>query len=127
MNMNENISLTVQECSAWKRTLEFLLQENTFLKTILTDYINTLEPGENSIKMAEHFQQAFISNDDIILFLRSEVTSLQQLLLKETMTGRIVHQEIKTQQWTIRKSMKMIETTFIELKFKFNNYLSEVA
>lgn len=127
MNRFRNISQVEQECGQWKRSLNFLLQENAFLKTRLAEIISDLKPGERFLGDAEQFLQAFIRNDEVISFLRNDITAFRQLLTRYPAINEPLQPEVSNLQKTLRRDVNAIETAFTDLKYQFNNYLSDVA
>ena len=52
------------ENGSWIRLIEYLIQENTFMKNRLSEVIDQIHDRE-SLAMAEHFQNQFIVKDDL--------------------------------------------------------------
>jgi hypothetical protein len=113
------------ETDAWKRTLEFLLQENFFLKTRLAELLRSENTNDNNLSAGEHYQTRFLQKDEAIRLMRKEIAELDGLMLakisvEDTMPN-LTLQKLKR----VRKEIQLLEATFNILKNQFNNYLAE--
>lgn len=113
------------ESDAWRRMLAFLLQENAILKTRLSELVHEREVSDDFMEMAEQYQNRFIQNDQIINFVRSDVTELDNLLTRNLHENGHIMKTIARKQKKLRKELTTLETTFNEMKIQFNNYLEE--
>ncbi|MDP4285188.1 MAG: hypothetical protein Q8891_12245 [Bacteroidota bacterium] len=115
------------ESDKLKRKLAFLLQENAHLKNRLAEVLKlNFMPGD-FLETAEQFQNIFIQEDMIINLIRQDVAGMDILLARDICEdGNIIKTVIPTHK-KICNELKKIETIFIDLKARFNNYLLENA
>lgn len=112
----------LHENIAWKRLLEFFIQENIYLKTRLSQVVDR-EIDITFIAHAEHFQNEFILKDEIMHDIERDVRDQEkslQLGLKQI--GLPDHKTIKRQE-KLRNEISYLEKEFLELKNQFNKYL----
>ena len=126
MDTKLKVGQFVKESDAWKRTLAFLLQENSFLKFRLADILNGKETSTDFLEAAELYQSRFILKDETIKLLLHEVSKLDDLLKRETYEDGTLSKEVVSRQNHLRKQVRFLETEFNQLKLQFNNYLSEL-
>lgn len=113
----------LHENLTWQRTLDFYLQENAFLKTRLSQVLDSITDKE-FLALAEHFQNSFIHNDECMKDLQADIKSLQgQLKVSQSDENR---EDIKLAQQfkKLRNEMGYYEKNFGSLKNEFNQYLS---
>ena len=129
MNPEDSISQSRQECEAWKRTLDFLLQENSILKIRLAEKIHRLEAGHVFVDQAEQLYQTLIRNDEMIYFLRGDVSRMQQLLNggDAGMTRKTDRPALHVNQHALRREMKEIGRNFNEVQFQFNSLFGNLS
>jgi hypothetical protein len=113
------------ETDAWRRMLAFLLQENAILKTRLAELVHESKISDDFLEMAEQYQNHFIQNDQVINFVRLDIAELDKLLLRNLHENGLIIKAIARKQKNLRKELTTLETTFNEIKIKFNNYLAE--
>ena len=106
------------ERETWLRTLDYIQQENVFLKNnlayIIKNGIDTPMPEQ-----AEYFQNIFINKDTMIALLRHDILDLcSHAAGKERKNG----DGPSTEQDKIRADMALIEREFRKLKNLFNMY-----
>lgn len=113
------------ESDAWRRMLAFLLQENAILKTRLAELVHESKISDDFLEMAEQYQNHFIQKDQIIYFVRSDIAELEKLLTRNLHEDGLIIKAIAHKQKKLRKELTTLETTFNEMKIRFNNYLTE--
>ena len=112
----------VYETESWGRHLAFFLQENISFKIRLTEILtNTSEPAD--LETAEKFQEQFLSQDRIIIFLKDELQQQTKLLERDLYEDGEIFKEVIKNQKKMRKDMKKIELLFANLKRDFSAYL----
>jgi hypothetical protein len=111
----------LHETKAWIRQLEFFKQENAYLKYRLAAVVDH-KTGKDILTLAEHFQNRFILNDELIDELHYDVTLQEQLFVKEDNSAR--DSKTLSRQDKFRNEMEYFEKDFINLKNEFNKYLS---
>jgi hypothetical protein len=108
------------ENKTWGRMLDFFKQENSFLKTRLSEVLDR-SADRDFLALAEQFQNKFILKDEYIDELRHDV-NMQEINLKNT-TGAGDLKLTKRQE-KLRNEMEYFEKDFNKLKNEFNKYLS---
>ena len=73
------ISRFQKESESWRRVLEYMQQENSYLKNLLADVVNQDINNEMLVE-AEDFQNRFIKNDEIIALLRRDIYNFNERL-----------------------------------------------
>ena len=126
MDTKSKVSQFARESDEWKRTLNFLSQENSFLKLRLADLLNGKESSADFLETAELFQSRFIQKDEIIQLLLHDVSKLDNLISRAIREDGLLIKEIVQTQSHLRRQMRFVETEFNTLKTQFNNYLSEL-
>ena len=120
-NGETNIKLEQQmrhELGTWQRTLNYILQENIYLKNRLAELIK--EGMENDLlEQVEYFQNQFLNKDAVIALLRQDIVHEQQL------NGDLMLPSNTAKHDKLRRDMELMEMEFSRLKFDFNNYLSK--
>ena len=80
----------LHENITWKRLLDFFIQENSFLKTRLSEVVDR-ETDKTFIANAEHFQNEFILKDeyihDIERDIKEQEKNLQLTFMQKKMPG----------------------------------------
>lgn len=112
-----------REAESWKRLLEFLQAENTYLKTRIAE-IAGHDMDSELLTETENFQHHFLQEDELIALTRKEVTAFQDLISKEY-KGSETGKEIVPAQKKLREHIEKLEQEFNKLKFEFNHYLIE--
>jgi hypothetical protein len=112
----------LHENITWKRLLDFLIQENSFLKTRLSEVVDK-ETDKSLIAEAEHFQTEFILKDEYIHDIEHDIKE-QEKGLKTALTQK-TSPDYKTckKQDKLRNEMTYLEKEFSHLKTQFNKYL----
>ena len=114
------------EIDTWKRNLEFIMGENTCLKTRLADVLKAVSSDEDLLSAAEQYQNNFIREDETIQLLRGDIAKLDKLLAKGIYQDGQVISDVIRKQKKLAAEMKNAISGFNKLKFDFNNYLGEV-
>ena len=111
--------------AALTRALKFLLQENAFLKTRLSEIVNLVSTGTNDLETIEQYQSSFVRNDQIINLMRRDIDSVEKLLLEGSEEGQLAISAIhKTKK--LNRELKELEENFNSAKIEFNNYLEDI-
>jgi hypothetical protein len=118
----EEFQLKRQE---WRRVLEFLLQENVFLKIRLADVLNKQHMNAQFLEIAEQYQNRFIGKDEIIGLIRKDIAEMEKQLVKVRAQDENLLREITLKQNRLQKEITILETTFNELKGEFNLCLAQ--
>ena len=108
------------ENKTWRRVLDFFKQENSFLKTRLSEVLDS-STDKNFLALAEQFQNKFILKDQYIDELRQDINK-QELNLKNTAEIAFDIRLTKHQE-KLRNEMEYFEKDFNTLKNEFNKYV----
>ena len=109
------------ENKTWYRLLDFLKEENSFLKTRLSEVLDRSSDKE-FLALAEQAQNTFIIKDEYIDELRHDINTQEDSLEK---TGDALPDDsLVRQQEKLRYEMEYFEKDFNTLKNGFNKYLS---
>ena len=115
------------ETSTWMRLIDFLHQENAYLKTRLSEVLEEIEDKE-SLALAEHFQNQFIIKDDVYDHMKQD---LQRHMDKWNLNA---HTEISSPTQSLKKThtrlkeqIDYIERDHTILRKDYNTYLIALA
>jgi len=106
------------ELETWQRTLNYIQQENVYLKNRLADLIKNGMDDE-LLEQVEYFQNQFLNKDAVIVLLRRDIAAEIQL------DGTLVEEKNIKKHDKLSEDMEMMEMEFSRVKFDFNNYLSQ--
>ena len=114
------------ENGSWIRLIEYLMQENTFMKNRLSEVIDQIHDRE-SLAMAEHFQNQFIVKDDLfdhILFdLQKENEKWKS---SRSIESDIIFHKLITIHKLLKDQLEFIEKDFSFIKRDYNTYLNSL-
>jgi hypothetical protein len=130
MTQKKGLSSNLQQClfenSSWIRLIEFLKQENTYMKNHLSEMMDHVHERD-SLALAEHFQNQFIVKDDvydhIIFELRKQITKLRDTIwiTQQPMSG-----EMKKNHAHIKEQVGKIQQEHLLLSADYNTYLNSI-
>ncbi len=111
------------ETSSWIRLIDFLHQENAYLKTRLSEVMDDITNNQN-LALAEHFQNQFLVKDDAYDHMKNDLQRHvekwnQQTISDETnaiLSLRKIHTRLKEQ-------IDYIEREHAVLRKDYNTYL----
>ena len=112
----------LHENITWKRLLDFFIQENSFLKTRLSEVVDR-ESDKIFIARAEHFQNEFILKDEYILDIGRDIKEQEKSLQLSFTQKKIPDNKTSGRQEKLRNEMSYLEKEFSSLKNQFNKYL----
>ncbi len=115
------------ENQTWERLLEFLKQENAYLKNRLSEVLDH-NTNKDFLPQAEHYQNLFIVKDEFMDEMRHDVHEQGTALKKvsDTVEDTIDIKLVKMQE-KLRNEMEFLEKDFIKIKNEFNKYLLAVG
>jgi hypothetical protein len=115
------------ELHSWIRLIEFLNQENSFLKNRLSEVIDQIKDREN-LALAEHFQNQFIVKDDVYDHIIHDLKK-QALKWKEmkSIISKEQQEELAKTQKNLRDQLEFIERDHAVLTKDYNTYLSSLS
>jgi len=114
----------------WERSLEFFKQENSFLKTRLSQVLDyDGKDVDGFMALVEQFQNQFILKDELIAELLHDIHA-QETKLKHSFidpnNSDVLNKKLTRQQEKLRNEMIFFEKDFARLKNEFNNYLVQI-
>ncbi len=115
------------EIHSWIRLVEFLNQENTFLKNRLSEVIDQIKDREK-LSLAEHFQNQFIVKDDIydhvLHDLKKHAHKWREI---KTISSKDISDELAKTQKNLRDQIEFIERDHAIIAKDYNTYLSTLS
>ncbi|MEO6135280.1 MAG: hypothetical protein ABIP35_09015 [Ginsengibacter sp.] len=106
------------ENESWKRSLEFIRQENALLKYRLSEIVDGNEDGE-LLTVAEFFQNEFISNDEqnsgLIKLIGQFSGELFESSAEDFLSQKMIQQHEK-----LRNEIVEFEKNFLQTSLDFN-------
>jgi len=114
------------EIEAWKRSLEFIIQENSILKNRLAEVLNTSSNQSSIIDESEQYQNCFVQTDEYIWLIRKEIDELDQLLLGNMYPDDKFLNAVIQKQKKLSADMQAVAREFNKMKSEFSNYLGEI-
>lgn len=115
----------LQECTAWERLLDFFKQENSYLKTRLSEVLDN-KTDKDFLALAEHFQNQFILKDEFVDEMLHDVREQEKNLNILAEKKAIIEERLIKKQQKIRNEMEFLEKDFNRMKNEFNKYLVSV-
>ena len=112
----------LHENVTWERLLDFFVQENSFLKTRLSEVVDR-ETDKLFIVNAEHFQNEFILKDEYIQDIGQDIRQQQIQLQLLLINKHGPDLKIAKRQEKLRNEIAFLEKDFPGLKNRFNKYL----
>lgn len=125
-NIQSAIKQFQHESDSWKRKLEFLLQENAYLKNRLAELLNEQKIDRGIVESAELYLNRFIRKDEIIFLFRNDIAEFDEMLKNENYEDRVLVKAIEHKNKMMSKELQKLDTTFKNLKIQFNNFLADV-
>ncbi len=114
------------ENKSWIRLVEFLIQENTFMKTRLSEVMDQIHDRE-TLSVAEHFHDKFIIKDDVFDHLVNDLKteSGNWHLYKKNDPNMTLNELVLTHSSHKLDIERLVETLDI-LKKDYNTFLSSL-
>lgn len=112
------------EVDAWKRMLEFMMEENVHLKNRLSSILRD-DFNPELLEEVEAFQTSFIKEDELVAGLRNEIADLDKLLVREVYEDGKIMKLVDNNMKRMRIHIRKAEERFSHLKLEFNSYLSD--
>jgi hypothetical protein len=115
------------EVHAWIRLIEFLIQENTYLKNRLSEVIDQIKDREN-LALAEHFQNQFIVKDDVYDHIMHDLKK-QSYKWKEikSFSSKDLHEDLNKTRKNLSDQITFIERDHALLTKDYNTYLDALS
>ncbi len=121
------ISQFRRENESWRRTLEFLIEEDIILKAGISEVLKNMNQTDESIlKKLEHFHNRLIEQNDTVRLLRTGVADMGKKMNPDYYFEPDLSNSITLTQRMLRKQMETAELEFLKLKFDFNDYIDRI-
>ena len=114
------------ESEEWDRLLNFMKQENVFCKSRLAEIVASIE-DEDELANAEKFNDDFLSEDEIIVFLESELKKHRKSLDKVKYLDEELINQLTRHQRKLRTDIRRAEEIIIITRRDFSDYISELV
>ncbi|HEY6956003.1 MAG TPA: hypothetical protein VI385_12215 [Flavisolibacter sp.] len=114
------------EAEEWDRLLNFLKQENVFCKSRLADIVASID-DEDELAKAEKFNDEFISEDEIIGFLETELKKQRRSLDRNKHYDEEILTQLTRQQKKLRMDIRRAEEIIIITKRDFSDFIAELV
>jgi seryl-tRNA synthetase len=115
------------ETSSWVRLIDFLHQENSFLKTRLSEVMDDITNSEN-LALAEHFQNQFIVKDDAYDHMKHDLQRhIEKWSQQTSMEESIQVQSLKKIHARLKEQVDYIERDHSVLRKDYNTYLISLS
>ena len=116
--------LLKHEAETWQRLTGFMAEENNLLKLHLAEVVGLSDDKQLVIEM-ETYHQRLLTLDAMLEQLRIDNTRLRKLLVQELFVDGPLEYTVYQQLRTVRKDVRRVEQLFSQLKFEFNQFLTE--
>lgn len=115
------------EIHTWIRLVDFLNQENSYLKNRLSEVIDEIKDKEK-LALAEHFQNQFIVKDDVYDHILHDLKK-QAYKWKEvqSLSSSALQEDLNKTQKNLREQIEFIEREHAVLSKDYNTYLSSLS
>jgi len=111
------------ETSSWIRLIDFLHQENAFLKTRLSEAMDHISNHQN-LALAEHYQNQFLIKDDVYDHMKNDLQRHAEKLNQQTYSEELtVGQSLKKIHARLKEQIDYIERDHAVLRKDYNTYL----
>lgn len=116
----------LHETRQWERALDYYKQENSYLKTWLSELVDN-HSGEVFVAMAEYYNNRFLAADDYIKVFVQDL-KVQSRQIAQLQQARInAGLKLNNRQLQLRKEMEFFEKDMTRLRVEFTskmlNYL----
>ena len=122
---NPIVQQLIYEAETWVRLIGFIRDETTYFKMRLAEVVSA-NVDDKVVEQAEKFQEEFLAQDRIIIYLSDELKKQNKLLEKDMNADENILQEAIKNQNKLRREIKKAEGLFKELKDKFIGFLHEL-
>lgn len=111
------------ETSSWIRLIDFLHQENAFLKTRLSEVMDDITNRQN-LALAEHFQNQFLVKDDVYDHMKNDLQRhVDKWNQQSTSDESNAIQLLKKIHARLKEQIDYIEREHTVLRKDYNTYL----
>ena len=111
------------ETSSWIRLIDFLHQENAFLKTRLSEVMDDITNNQN-LALAEHFQNQFLVKDDVYDHIKNDLQRhVDKWYLQTSSDESNAVELLKKIHVRLKEQIDYIEREHTVLRKDYNTYL----
>ena len=111
------------ETSSWIRLIDFLHQENAFLKTRLSEVMDDITNKQN-LALAEHFQNQFLVKDDVYDHMKNDLQRhVDKWNLQTSSDESNAVELLKKIHARLKEQIDYIEREHTVLRKDYNTYL----
>lgn len=121
--MGNKLGQLQYESECWKRSLAFIMSENSYSKTRLADVVKNSNGDDDFLEQAEHYQNYYIQQEALLSLLRHDVYAFDKLLQKDKFINGVPVREISFSRKRLREELEKIENEFARARKKFNDFL----
>ena len=122
MSGSNKIEQFLHEIMTWMRQIDFFNQENSHLKTRLSEVVD-----KRIISNAERFQNQFIVNDECINDMARDIRLHEKNLQLIRTQKKAPDSKACKMQEKLRNEMVYLEKQFLKLKNEYNQYLLSIV
>ncbi|MGZ3937794.1 MAG: hypothetical protein ACXVLT_03660 [Flavisolibacter sp.] len=126
MHIDSLLRYIRDESEEWERLLNFLKQENVFSKSRLSEIVASID-DDDELARAEKFNDEFLSEDEIIVFLESELKKHRRNLEKTKHFDEEQLKQLTRNQRKLRMDIRRAEEIIIITKRDFSDYIAELV
>ena len=122
--IQESIRHFQNESDLWMRLLEFICQENNYLKNQLADIV-CQDINNEMLCKAEEFQNRFIEEEEMIALVQKDIHKFNDWLFCLLAQNEMDNDKYRLMRKKLRNEIEQLEQHFNNLKFEFLNYVAE--
>ena len=111
-----------KESESWKRLLEYIQQETTYLRNQLAEVVCE-DISNELVADAEEFQNRFIIIDEIIALVRGDICNYNSWLFEQLAQQDRDNEKYYKLQRRLRNEIQLLDQRFSKFKFEFLNYI----
>ncbi len=108
----------MHETRQWERALDYYKQENSYLKTWLSELVDN-HSDEPFLAMAEYYNNRFVAADDHIKVFVQDLKKQIRQIAQVQQTLLIANVQVSSVQQQLRTEMEYFEKNMTELRVEF--------
>ncbi len=110
------------EQETWLRTLDYIQEENVFLKNHLADVIKN-DIAHGILEESEYFQGLFVDKDRLLVLIRYDIARQGRCLDADRLANS--EEDCIKRQDRLRVDMRKLEEEFSGLKTRFSTFMAK--
>jgi hypothetical protein len=122
----KNIRQFQTEIETWKQLLDSGMEENILLKNSISDILKN-NYDQSCLDEIEEFQTQFISEDELIHSLKSDVNDSDNMLYAKISEHRKMEKPFYKKMKDLRRDVTDFTTRFQTLKMAFNDFQHKIS